>query len=167
MIEVIERNLEKGIFLLNTITEEEYQNTSVAPYFSSIGSHIRHIMDMFDCLFEGLESGEIDLTARKRNKQIEQKLALGEDYILRTISKIDSLDAHQLNRLVYVTDDLGGGKVRAEYTLSAILIQAHSHAIHHYASIGYIIHHLGIELPDESFGFNPTTPKKAIVSLVK
>ena len=47
-----------------------------------------------------------------------------------------------------VNDDLGLGVVAANYTLGGILIQAHSHAIHHFASVGYIICQLGIELPD-------------------
>lgn len=160
MIQAIESNLQKAVHLLNTISEEHYKNTSVAPYNSSIGTHIRHIMDMFDCVFDGLSSREIDLTARKRNRDTEEDILLGKKYILSTISSIKSLADIELNRLVYVTDDLGDGKIRAEYTLSGILIQAHSHAIHHYASIGYIIHQLGVELPDEDFGFNPTTPKK-------
>jgi uncharacterized damage-inducible protein DinB len=164
MIEVIESNLEKGIHLLDTISEETYKNTSVEPYNSSIGTHIRHIMDMFDCIFEGLVSGEIDLTARKRNKEAEEILSSGKDYILTTIAKVSELDKQELCRIIYVTDDLGSGKIRAEYTLSGILIQAHSHATHHYASIGYIIHQLGINLPDDTFGFNPTTPKKIAVN---
>ena len=49
--------------------------------------------------------------------------------------------------------------VTVNYTLASALIQAHSHAIHHFASIGYIISQLGIELPDADFGYNPTTPK--------
>lgn len=164
MIEVIESNLEKGVHLLNTISEEQYKNTSVEPYNSSIGTHIRHIMDMFDCIFDGLESGEIDLTARKRNKDAEEIVSIGKNYIYTTIAKVSELNENELSRIVYVTDDLGEGKIRAEYTLSAILIQAHSHAIHHYASIGYIIYQLGIDLPDDTFGFNPTTPKKAMVN---
>jgi uncharacterized damage-inducible protein DinB len=164
MIEVIESNLEKGFHLLNTISEEQYKNSTVQPYKSSIGTHIRHVMDMFECIFDGLELGEIDLTARKRNKDAEDILPIGKEYMRTIISKVSELDTKQLKRLVYVTDDLGSGKIRAEYTLSAIFIQAHSHAIHHYASIGYIIHQLSIELPDNTFGFNPTTPEKVTAS---
>jgi len=164
MIKVIESNLQKGLHLLSTISEEQYKNSSVEPYKASIGIHIRHIMDMFDCIFDGLETGEIDLTARKRNKEAEQNLGVGKQYIRHTIAEISGLDKSEFTKLVYVTDDLGLGKIRAEYTLSAILIQAHSHAIHHYASIGYIICQLGIDLPDADFGFNPTTPQKAIIT---
>lgn len=164
MIKAIESNLEKGIHLLNTISEGQYKDTSVQPYNSSIGGHIRHILDMFDCVFEGVESGEIDLTARKRNKEAEEIIEVGEKYIVSTIEKLNYLTHVDLEQTVFVIDDLGNGKIRARYTLSAALIQAHSHAIHHYASIGYIIHQLGIELPDDMFGFNPTTPKKVPVT---
>lgn len=164
MIEVIKDNLQKGVHLLNTITKNQYKDNSVEPYHSSIGGHVRHIMDMFDCIFEGLDTGEIDLTARKRNKDAEEILPIGKQYIIETIEKIDALKQLDLKQLVFVSDDLGNGKIHAEYTLSAILIQAHSHAIHHYASIGYIIHQLGIQLPDDNFGFNPTTPKTTVLS---
>ncbi|MFC2109914.1 DinB family protein [Bacteroidota bacterium] len=159
MIKAIVKNLERGIYLLNTITEEQYNDISVAPYYSSIGGHIRHIMDVFDCVFEGLPSGRVDLTARKRNPLAEQKINAGITYIEEIIKKTEALDQSNYNSLVKVSDDLGEGDFEATYTLSGLLIQAHSHATHHYASIGYIIHQLGIELPDDAFGFNPTTPK--------
>jgi len=54
--------------------------------------------------------------------------------------------------------------ITANYTMAAILIQAHSHAIHHFASVGYVISQLGISLPDEDFGFNPTTPRNKTVN---
>jgi len=163
MIQAIVKNLTRGINLLNTISAEQYKDISVAPYYSSIGGHIRHIMDVYDCFFEGIDGGNIDLTARKRNPLAEQEIEVGIQYIEKTIEKVIRLSEEQLEHLVLVTDDLGEGKITASYTVCAILIQAHSHATHHYASIGYIIHQLGIELPDDSFGFNPTTPKKVLV----
>jgi len=44
------------------------------------------------------------------------------------------------------------------YPVAGILMQAESQAIHHFESVGDIIFQLGIQLPDEDFGFNPTTP---------
>jgi len=163
MIEVIEHNLTKGEHLLKSISKEQYNNINVAPYYSSIGTHIRHVMDMFHCIFDGIESGNIDLAARRRNKAVEEQLDLGLEYIAATIDQLQAINSDMLGETFRVTDDLGGGKVTIEYTLAAILSQAHSHAIHHYASIGYIIHQLGIQLPDNGFGFNPTTPKKEMV----
>lgn len=159
MIDAIENNLNRGIKLLNTITDNDYNDTSVKPYNSSIGVHIRHILDVFDCVFCGLDSKQINLVARKRNELAEQKAAIGLTYFDDIIKKLRSLNNSDLDMVVEVSDDLGLGVVTTKYTLASILAQAHSHAIHHFASIGYIISQLGIELPDADFGYNPTTPK--------
>ncbi|UMB61653.1 DinB family protein [Lutibacter sp. A80] len=159
MIEAIEKNLQRGIQLLQNISDEDYRNASIAPYYSSIGTHTRHILDVFDCIFEGLPVDEINLVNRKRNNLAENFTENGIDYFNTILKKLKQLDQSEFDRIVKVKDDLGLGIVTANYTLGSILIQAHSHAIHHFASLGYVIFQLGIELPDEDFGFNPTTPK--------
>ena len=159
MIHAIVQNLERGISLLNAISNDQYSNTTIAPYYSSIGSHMRHILDVFDCIFDGLTNKKVDLIARKRNLIIELKTDEGINYFNETISKLKQLNPNEFINIIEVSDDLGNGIVIAYYTIASVLIQAHSHAIHHFASIGYIISQLGIELPDVDFGFNPTTPK--------
>lgn len=161
MINAIIKNLQRGVMLLNNISDEDYANTSVAPYYSSIGGHMRHILDVFDCIFEGLDGGNINLINRKRNTLSENFTNECIQYFEEIIVQLRSLNTTNFNKIVQVTDDLGLGVETTNYTVAAILIQAHSHAIHHFASIGYIISQLGIELPDEDFGFNPTTPKTA------
>ena len=165
MISAITNNLQRGKKLLNAIDESQYTDVSVAPYYSSIGIHMRHILDVFDCVFEGLESKDIDLSARKRNELVEKKIDLGLEYFDQIIDKLSSLDKGKLDDIISVKDDLGLGFVRANYTLASILIQGHSHAIHHFASIGYIISQLDIELPDVDFGYNPTTPRNENIEL--
>lgn len=164
MISAIEKNLQRGIKLLNSISDENYANQTVPPYFSSIGCHMRHILDVFACVLKGYNSGTIDLTIRERNELAEQKCNVGIEYFNQIISELKKLTNNDLNSEVFVIDDLGLGKETVKSTLSAALLQAQSHAIHHYASVGYIIHQLGIELPDADFGYNPTTPKKELAS---
>jgi hypothetical protein len=159
MINAIEKNLLRGVTLLNTITDKQYNDKSVAPYYSSIGGHMRHILDIFDCIFEGLPNKKIDLAARKRNASVEEYTLNGLIYFETILDKLKSLRYSDFNDIVEVKDDLGLGVVVVNYTVAAALAQAHSHATHHFASIGYIISQLGIELPDEDFGFNPTTPR--------
>lgn len=159
MIDAIENNLIRGIKLLNCMNDNQYGDTSIAPYYSSIGVHIRHILDVFDCIFDGLESGNINLINRKRNKLAENYTQHGIVYFEEILERLKLLENADFNKIVRVTDDLGLGIVSSNYTLGGILIQAHSHAIHHFASVGYIISQLDIALPDADFGFNPTTPK--------
>lgn len=163
MINAIEKNLERGIKLLNSISNQQYSNTSVAPYYSSIGGHMRHILDIFDCLFDGLPNGLVDLSARKRNEQVEVDIVEGINYFNSVLSKLGDLKSADLDQFILVSDDLGLGVVTQNYTLGSLLIQAHSHATHHFASLGYIIAQLGIEIPDEDFGYNPTTPRDQLL----
>ncbi|RPD98165.1 DinB family protein [Aureibaculum marinum] len=164
MIDAIVNNLNRGVKLLNAISDSEYSNTSVKPYHSSIGVHIRHVLDIFDCVFCGLENKHINLAIRKRNQEAELKTDAGLQYFNDIIGKLQELKNTNLDDEVYVIDDLGLGTVKTKYTIGAILSQAHSHAIHHFASIGYIISQLGIELPDTDFGYNPTTPKNDVLA---
>ena len=159
MIPALIQNLNRGINLLNSISDDAYANNSTAPYYSSIGIHMRHILDVFSCIFDGLEAGQIDLSARQRNQLAETKISVGLDYFEAVIALLEKVESEDLDMVVQVKDDLGLGMITANYTLAAALIQAHSHAIHHFASIGYIISQMGINLPDGDFGYNPTTPR--------
>jgi len=159
MLNAIEKNLKRGIQLLSYISDEDYRNATIAPYYSSIGGHVRHILDVFDCVFEGMNSGDINLIKRERNQLVENFTEIGINYFDKTIEKLQQFQHEDFEKIVVVTDDLGTGIISANYTLAGILIQAHSHAIHHFASVGYIISQLNIELPDDDFGFNPTTPR--------
>ena len=91
MIKAIEHNLNRGVRLLNSINDTQYSDTTVEPYHSSIGGHMRHILDVFDCIFCGLENREIDLTARKRNELAEQKIAFGLAYFEEIFEKLNQL----------------------------------------------------------------------------
>ncbi len=164
MIQAIIVNLQRGVNLLNSINDAQYSDSSIAPYYSSIGIHMRHILDVFDCIFEGLETKKVDLSARKRNELAENKVDFGLQYFEEVIAKLESLRSVDMDVKVEVKDDLGLGIVTANYTLASAFIQAHSHAIHHFASIGYVISQLGIQLPDSDFGYNPTTPRDKIES---
>ena len=51
---------------------------------SSVGDHARHVIEFYDCLLAGLETGEVNYDARQRDLQIAQN----RDYALRIIEKI-------------------------------------------------------------------------------
>ncbi|MBK5208994.1 MAG: hypothetical protein JJE44_05740 [Flavobacteriaceae bacterium] len=88
---------------------------------------MRHILDVFDCIFDGLESNSINLIHRKRNELAENYTRDGVAYFDNIIQRLTFLETDNLNKIVMVTDDLGLGIVSANYTLGGILIQAHSH----------------------------------------
>jgi len=152
------KTLQKADLLLNNLSDDDLCNASIPPYFSSIGSHIRHILDFYNCIFSVSEEQVIDLTVRSRDKAVETACCSAINYLETTIAKLKSLNFEEDNK-VTVIDDLGLGKTKIAYTYGALLSQANSHTIHHYAIINYILDSLKIEFKDGDFGYNPTTPK--------
>lgn len=157
------KTLNKATLLLSSIEDDVFCDTSISPYYSSIGSHIRHILDFYDCILNRDSDTIVDLTDRKRDTNVESKCSFANEYLNSIINKLTNLNV-DMNKTVYVIDDLGLGKIKMPYTFSALLAQANSHTIHHYAIIYYILDSLNIPLADSSFGYNPTTPNKITVN---
>lgn len=158
IIEATAKNLSKSKVLLEQLTNSQLTDASISPYYSCVGSHIRHILDFYNCILKGENSGEIDLTARERDVKMEQDCeyaSINVDRVLTAVGRLKNAE-----KKVIVIDDLGAGKVALPYTLAAVLAQANSHTIHHYAIISYILDRLHVKVTDASFGYNPTTPVK-------
>jgi hypothetical protein len=152
------RNLERAERLIQLLDKRSYSNTKTGPYYSSIGGHLRHVFDIFACIVRGVDSGIVDLTDRRRGTLAETDPDEALEYLNSVIQDLSGLKGIDPSTPVTIVDDLGFGKKEIPSTLGAGLCQAHSHAIHHFACIGYLLHLQGIELPDSCFGYNPTTP---------
>jgi len=150
------KTLTKAKFLLANLEDNIFCDISISPYYSSIGTHLRHILDFYDCIFKLNPENKIDLTSRTRNKEVESKCYLAKGYLNSIIDKLNTSNFN-MNETVYVLDDLGLGMVEVPYTVGALFSQANSHTIHHYAIINYILEGLNISINDSNFGFNPTT----------
>jgi len=155
------KTLNKTKTLLSNLTNEELSNNSVSPYYSSIGSHIRHILDIYDCALRVNSENKIDLTDRKRNTDVEIKCESALQYLNQIIDKLKNIDIASGDNII-VIDDLGLGKIEMQYTYEALMTQANSHTIHHHAIINCILEQLNISVNDETFGYNPTTPRPEI-----
>ncbi|UZO79874.1 DinB family protein [Aquimarina sp. ERC-38] len=160
IIAAVNQNLTKAIQLLDSITDKHYTDVSVGPYYSSIGSHIRHSLDFFNCVINGLDTNNIDLTKRTRDEALSKDRIAAKNHIYALQQTLVSYQSVSTNYLVHVTDDLGQGNVQVNYTLESILAHANSHALHHFAIIGYILHQLEVCIEIPGFGYNPTTPEQ-------
>ncbi|MEZ4796413.1 MAG: hypothetical protein R2785_04525 [Flavobacteriaceae bacterium] len=162
IIESSINTLNKSKKLLESLSNDDLSDHTIPPYYSCIGSHIRHILDFYDCIFEGIASEKVNLIHRNRDERIHSDCDYAVLNVNRIIAKLESINHVCLDTIYTVTDDLGLGEVSIDYSLGAIFAQANSHAIHHYAIINYILDRLEITIQDETFGYNPTTPKPEI-----
>ena len=56
------KTLQKTRLLLSNLTNEELCDNSVSPYYSSLGCHIRHILDFYDCVLNINSNKQIEAT---------------------------------------------------------------------------------------------------------
>jgi len=157
------KNLQNSKRILSNLSDDILRDISIPPYHSSIGSHIRHILDFYDCILKMDSTKQVDLTARSRNKMVESNCEIADSYLNTIIDRLNTF-SFDMDDTVEVIDDLGMGTTKITYTIGALFAQANSHTIHHYAIINYIFEKLGIVLNDEDFGYNPTTPKETTIN---
>lgn len=159
-IESVQYTLRQIIPLLDNISEEDFTNTSYPPYFSSIGKHTRHIIDFYQCIFNGLNNYLIDLTDRKREEALENYPLIAKERVLAVIEELNDYKNYDLSEKYELIDDFGLGKQSIPTNLYSVFSQANSHSIHHYAIIAQLLDLMNISIELEYFGYNPSTPNK-------
>jgi hypothetical protein len=70
--------------ILSTVSQDNFTDDSAGS--SSIGAHVRHVLDSFHCFFEGLADPSIDYGARKRDPQIEKNLEAAT-FVLASVAR--------------------------------------------------------------------------------
>jgi hypothetical protein len=156
----LQNTLEKSIVLLDNISTASYTDNTNGPFYTSIGAHIRHILDFYKSIFKGLSKSSIDLTLRDRDLSIENNIDTALTEIKKTLLILQNFSNYNLEKSIVLKDDLGSGKISIQTNLYSVLLQANSHTIHHYAIISQLLYVLNIEITDITFGYNSTTKIK-------
>lgn len=134
--------------LVNGLQDTQFSTPQKEAFDASIGQHVRHILEFYTCLFEGVEKGEVNYDARKRDKAIEESRAHALK-ILNSIAK--QLNEIETNEPLKLSAELSG-KGNSYTTLSTNyereLMYTLEHAIHHMAIIKIIVNlkYVGVEL---------------------
>lgn len=149
----------QAIDLLGEINLEQYQK-KLPPHFpSSIGSHMRHIIDHFLALKNGFETGHVDYNVRHRHNEVEQFPKVAIKNFEEIALWLANLQSDWLQQKVTISSEieLGHSNLSECYsTLERELVFVNSHAIHHYALIRTICSMQNKDVP-EFFGYAPAT----------
>lgn len=152
--------LKQGADLVCHCGVEQYTRKIPQCFNSSIGGHIRHVIDHFHCFFKGIEnggSGGIDYDARQRSVRVETDpgdAVTRIEEICAMLAQLDSGDDLQIT----VKMDTGSNTpdLRTTSTLQRELQFLLSHTVHHYALIAVIAGITGLQVP-AGFGLAPST----------
>ena len=145
--------------LVTQVSDEDY-GRSLQPYVqSSIGEHVRHVLDVYHALMTGSDGDLVDYNQKRRGSDIEtnRRVALAE--IDRIRQWLRNLDRRALVSVCTVRSELtlqGRNISDIESSLRRELVFAASHVIHHSALIGVCARLCNLPT-DELFGVAPAT----------
>lgn len=124
---------------------------------NTIGQHVRHIIEMFQCLEQGWHSGEVDYEKRKRDSRIETDpgiaLALLEE-IVHQISR-ENKTLYLLTRYEDLQEE--PDKIITNYHRE--IAYNLEHTIHHMALIRIGLREVGEIEVEDSYGVASSTLK--------
>lgn len=115
---------------------------------SSIGQHLRHIIEILNCTMQGYERGLIDYEKRYRNLQTEQDKAFARAQLIILNSDLAKPD----KALVVRVYDKNGVYTDIQTNYSRELIYNLEHAIHHMALIKVALRTMNLDITPEQFG---------------
>ena len=146
--------------LLESLDQAAY--TCPLPLFhgSTIGQHVRHILEFYTCLLEGMPSAHIDYSSRKRNNALSENLSAALatlEYIAVTVGNNDERQWLKIDSEFSETDEDRPAYISS---MGRELQYAFDHAVHHLAIIrmGLEVHFPEIPV-DTDLGVAPSTLK--------
>lgn len=99
---------------------------------NTIGKHIRHIIEFYDCLLHGYSSGIVDYDKRAHNPLIENNKLMAIDEMKKIITAVEMVE----DKAMVLEINYGSGRSVANHTsFNRELIYNIEHAIHHMAII--------------------------------
>ena len=125
--------LEKIDRLVVQLSNEELMRKHDLLFGSSIGQHVRHILEFYECLLARVNEGVFSYDLRPRNMLIETEVAAARASAVRSISLLQALKMDQ--ELTMESELPGDERSRQMTTLKRELAYLADHGVHHLAMI--------------------------------
>jgi uncharacterized damage-inducible protein DinB len=137
---------------LNKLNYDEYTHKIEPLNNSSIGEHVRHIIELFQQLEVGYNTGVLNYDARKRDVLIQQNL----DFAIESIAKIVESITKE-NKKIQLITLLTDNENLIETNYYRELMYNLEHCIHHQALLKIGFNYLGIDKLPEDYGVAKST----------
>jgi uncharacterized damage-inducible protein DinB len=138
---------------VSCLTQEQYAQAPQG-FHSSIGQHIRHILDHYKSLLHA-QGDLVDYEKRERNTPVENDPASALTHITQVSNQLFQLPARRL-RLQIEACHADAQTTTAHTSTERELMFVLSHTVHHFAIIGIYLRVLGVSAPAD-FGVAPST----------
>lgn len=112
------------------LQERDYNFPSAHLSNATIGQHVRHVVELYNCLLNGYKTGFVNYDNRKRDKSIEQDLLYAHDLLQQII-----LDIKKPDKQLILQANNNGICIELETNYYRELLYNLEHTIHHMALI--------------------------------
>jgi len=148
------QTINKLIYLLKQLQEDKvYDQPVLALSGSTIGQHTRHIIELFQCLLNGYESGTVNYDNRKRDRLLETNRYRA----IKALEQIKENIGEKTNRDLELEIELNGTLIKLPSNYYREVYYNLEHCIHHEALIKVALIELKINEVPEDFGMAPST----------
>lgn len=114
----------------------------------ALGQHVRHIIELAQCMVQGYEASLINYDARKRDPRLETSTEFAITQLVELINAVNLPD----KALLLMQD----GHLIQTFYYREVMYNT-EHAIHHMALIRVALREMQMDIVDENFGVAPST----------
>lgn len=144
-------------WLLANLSNEEYSHQSSVLNSASVGQHVRHTLEFFKCLVQGIDECTVNYDRRERDIFLENNTLQAQSLIDELKNSIEGLDESVELKLVQSYQE-SSQPIEVESNVLRELVYNLEHAVHHMALIRIGIKEVKPNLIlDESFGVANST----------
>ncbi|MDI1356310.1 MAG: DinB family protein [bacterium] len=145
--------------LLNGLNADQYNRKLEILSEASIGQHVRHILEFYQCLFKGKESKIVNYDARQRDLMLETNLQFATNTIEEIVIALKEVKCDFTVTFVAdysVIENQNATNIQSSFYRE--LAYNLEHSIHHQALIKVAITEMELtSLVKDNFGYAPST----------
>jgi len=142
---------------LNQLSNDEYSRSSTILMKATIGQHVRHIIELFQCLEKGYDTGLVNYEKRKRDYKIETDKQLAVDLLKEVYRNIEKPNKTIILEAEDYCDEVQIVSIPSNYYRE--LAYNLEHTIHHMALIRVGVNEVSSVVLPEEFGVAYSTIK--------
>jgi len=142
---------------LDKLSTEQYTQPSKSLFNATIGQHVRHVVELFQCLENGYETGLVNYEQRKRDKNIETDKYLAIQLLQGISDRLVRDDKMILLEMSY--DDTSHEKIIVNSNYNREVVYNLEHTVHHMALIRVGVSEVSDLILPDSFGVASSTMK--------
>lgn len=118
---------------LHQLSQDRYTQPSHTLSNATIGQHVRHIIELFQCLQNGYPNGRVNYENRRRDLRIETDPHLAISLLTEIGSALQKPDKSLLLEVAYQSDSDQSVTIQSNYLRE--LVYNLEHTVHHMALI--------------------------------